>query len=311
MKMILSKDNRFARVTLYRHHREEIYRSIINELGIARDKKLCLCNSDCVIEITRKMNRRIGRSATIEATAEATRSVGGGDAFCMPPDKETPRCPISEMSVTARRFPLAAFLHPYRGVFRTLSLILSCFSVCFAPSLWISLSFFSSFSLCCCLFLFRLISLAGTYTRSKTRTINLRMKPRYWINERIYRAITRMNRIAIVYQCWKKVNVLLPARDSFERCENFANYERKNMCGHGMILSCLPFSLLPSVHIRMQNVRWIVHILWQDIELSNANPVFFSLFLFSTFANIEKIKLDSGCSWVSFRYFKVHVQERL
>jgi len=79
-----------------------------------------------------------------------------------------------------RRFLLAALLHPYRGVFRTLSLILSCFSACLIPfyslfSLDLAL-FFPLSSVICCLFLFRLVSLDGAFTRSKTCTINSPMK---------------------------------------------------------------------------------------------------------------------------------------
>lgn len=189
------------------------------------------------------MNWRMGRSATIEDTAEATRSVGGGDAFCMPPDKETPRCPISETSVDSSSLPSFT---PTVGYFAP------CRSSCLASphalfpfilySLWISLSFFPSlplYAVCSCFASFP--SMAPSRARKRVPLTH------QWnrANERIYRAITRMNRVTIVYQRWKKVNVLLPPRGSFERCENFTNYERKNMHGHGTILSRWLFPLFP------------------------------------------------------------------
>lgn len=171
------------------------------------------------------------------------------------PDKETPRCPISEMSVTRAPTPPRCPPSPLPGCFAPrCSSCLALFLLFRSRSLFSPL-FRNMLSVLICL-----VSLGGVYTRSKTRTINSSMKLRYRTNERIYHAIMRMkrssrDRLSVL----KESQCSLPPRGNFECRENFANYERKNMRGYGNDFIVLTFfSLPPSVpliRIRMQNAR--------------------------------------------------------
>lgn len=175
-------------------------------------------------------------------------------------------------------------------MFRTPSLISSRFSARCFFSLDLALFFSPSISLhVVCSFLFRLVSLDGVSARSKTRHIINSMKLRYRTNERIYRAITRLNRVVIVYQCRKKKSTFSFLR---EGALNVAKTLRIMIAKHAWAwilsfsLSFLLFSLYGTGCKMLDEPCTFFR---KKIELSNTGSTFPSFFFSSPLSQIWKM----------------------